>query len=150
MLIKNTSGSGQQPNGEDFWVKAEKLLYTAYIALIFCFYPEHERNFRTLIELINASETREDDETFKNAALALKEGEVSDWIISEDFGYFLIKCDSTDPAEFVDDTSFISTILSSGENLSGKIMWESAQELGIQFANEEIESMVKESLGLED
>ena len=67
VLIKNTSGSGQQPNGEDFWVKAEKLLYTAYIALIFTFYAESERNFRTLIELINASETREDDETFKNA-----------------------------------------------------------------------------------
>ena len=48
-------------------VKAEKLLYTAYIALIFTFYPESERNFRTLIELINASETREEDETFKNA-----------------------------------------------------------------------------------
>ena len=40
---------------------------TPYIALIFCLYPEHERNFSTLIELINASETREEDETFKNA-----------------------------------------------------------------------------------
>lgn len=66
VLIKNTSSS-QQPSGDDFWVKAEKLLYTAYIAMIFCFYPEHERNFETLIDMINASECREEDEEFKNA-----------------------------------------------------------------------------------
>lgn len=47
-------------------MKAEKLLYTAYIALIFTLYPEKEQNFETLIELINASECREDDEEFKN------------------------------------------------------------------------------------
>lgn len=66
VLIKNTTGSGQQ-SGEDFWVKAEKLLYTAYIAMIFCFSPLEERNFETLIDMINASECREDDENFKNA-----------------------------------------------------------------------------------
>ncbi len=66
VLIKNTSSS-QQSGGDDFWVKAEKLLYTAYIAMIFTLNPEHERNFETLIEMINDSEAREDDETFKNA-----------------------------------------------------------------------------------
>jgi len=66
VLIKNTTSS-QQPSGDDFWVKAEKLLYTAYIAMIFTMSPVEERNFETLIEMINASECREDDEEFKNA-----------------------------------------------------------------------------------
>ena len=66
VLIKNTSSS-QQPSGDDFWVKSEKLLYTAYIALIFAMYPEDQWNFETLIDMINNSECREDDEEFKNA-----------------------------------------------------------------------------------
>ncbi len=66
VLIKNTSSS-QQPSGDDFWVKAEKLLYTAYISLIFAMYPEDQWNFETLIDMINASECREDDEEFRNA-----------------------------------------------------------------------------------
>ena len=66
VLIKNTSSS-QQPTGDDFWVKAEKLLYTAYIAMIFTMSPPEERNFETLIEMINNSECREDDEEFKNS-----------------------------------------------------------------------------------
>ena len=66
VLIKNTSSS-QQPSGDDFWVKAEKLLYTAYIALIFAMYDPEQWNFETLIDMINASECREDDEDFKNA-----------------------------------------------------------------------------------
>ena len=65
VLIKNTSSS-QQPSGDDFWVKAEKLLYTAYIALIFAMYPEDQWNFETLIDMINNSECREDDEELKN------------------------------------------------------------------------------------
>ena len=65
VLIKNTSS--KQPSGDDFWVKAEKLLYTAYIALMFAMYPEEEHNFETLIEMINSSECREDDEEFKNS-----------------------------------------------------------------------------------
>lgn len=66
VLIKNTSSS-QQPSGDDFWVKAEKLLYTAYIAMIFTLSPIEERNFETLIDMINFSECREDDEEFKSA-----------------------------------------------------------------------------------
>lgn len=66
VLIKNTSGNSPQ-SGEDFWVKAEKLLYTAYIAMIFTLSPESERNFETLIDMINLSECHEEDETFKNA-----------------------------------------------------------------------------------
>lgn len=63
-LIANTKGEGKA--GDDFWVKAETLLYTALIAYIFYEAPEHEQNFTTLIEFINASEVREDDEEFKN------------------------------------------------------------------------------------
>ena len=66
VLIKNTQSS-QHNGGDDFWVKAEKLLYTAYIAMIFTINPPEEQNFETLIEMINSSECREDDETFQNA-----------------------------------------------------------------------------------
>lgn len=66
VLIKNTSSS-QQPSGDDFWVKAEKLLYTAYIAMMFTLNEPKERNFETLIQMINDSECREDDEEFKNS-----------------------------------------------------------------------------------
>ncbi len=65
-LIKNTNGN-KPSGGDDFWEKAERLLYTAYIAMIFCIYPPEEQNFATLIEMINSSECREDDETFENA-----------------------------------------------------------------------------------
>lgn len=63
-LITNTKGEGKA--GDDFWVKAETLLYTALIAYIYYEAPEDEQNFTTLIEFINASEVREDDEEFKN------------------------------------------------------------------------------------
>lgn len=66
VLIKNTSGSGEQ-KGEDFWTKAERLLYTAYIAMMYTVSPPEEWNFATLIDMINCSECREDDETFQNA-----------------------------------------------------------------------------------
>lgn len=63
-LIANTKGDGK--SGDDFWVKAETLLYTALIGYIWYEAPSYEQNFNTLIEFINASEVREDDETFKN------------------------------------------------------------------------------------
>ena len=65
-IIVNTKGEGQQ-SSEDFWVKAEKLYYTALIAYIWYEAPEEEQNFAMLIDLIDASEAREDDENFKNA-----------------------------------------------------------------------------------
>lgn len=64
-IITNTKGDGEK-SGEDFWVKAERLLYVAFIALIYYEFPEEERHFGTLLWLINQCETREDDETFKN------------------------------------------------------------------------------------
>lgn len=63
-LISNTKGEGK--TGDDFWVKAETLLYTALIGYIHYEAPVEEQNFATLIEFINASEVREDDEEFKN------------------------------------------------------------------------------------
>lgn len=65
VLIANTKGEGK--SGDDFWVKAETLLYTALIGYIYYEAPTNEQNFSTLVEMINAMEVREDDETFKNA-----------------------------------------------------------------------------------
>lgn len=65
-IIANTKGEGEK-SSEDFWVKAERLLYCALIGYIYYEAPEEEQNFSTLLEFINASEAREDDEEFKNA-----------------------------------------------------------------------------------
>ena len=64
-LIANTKGEGKA--GDDFWVKAETLLYTALIGYIYYEAPVNEQNFATLVEMLNAMEVREDDESFKNA-----------------------------------------------------------------------------------
>ena len=64
-IIANTKGDGEK-SGEDFWVKAERLLYCALIGYIWYEAPEEEQNFSTLLEFINASEAREDDEEFRN------------------------------------------------------------------------------------
>ena len=63
-LITNTKGDSK--GGDDFWIKAETLLYTALIGYIWYEAPKEEQNFNTLIEFINASEVREDDEDFRN------------------------------------------------------------------------------------
>ena len=64
ILISNTKGEGK--GGDDFWLKAETLLYTALIGYIYYEAPQEEQNFATLLEFINAMEVREDDETFEN------------------------------------------------------------------------------------
>ena len=66
VLIKNTSGNGQENKGEDFWVKAERLLYTAYIGMMFTVLDPKERTFKSLIEMINLSVVKEEDENYKN------------------------------------------------------------------------------------
>jgi len=64
-IIINTKGEGEKA-GEDFWIKAERLYYSALIGYIWYEAPEREQNFTTLLEMIDASEAREDDENFKN------------------------------------------------------------------------------------
>lgn len=64
-IIANTKGEGEKA-GEDFWVKAEKLYYTALIGYIWYEAPREEKNFATLLDMIDASEVREDDETYMN------------------------------------------------------------------------------------
>ncbi len=65
VIIANTKGEGEK-SGEDFWVKAERLFYTALIGYIWYEAPDEEKNFITLLDMINASEAREDDENFKS------------------------------------------------------------------------------------
>lgn len=65
VIIANTKGDGEK-SGEDFWIKAERLLYCALIGYIWYEAPEEEKNFITLLDMINASEAREDDENFKS------------------------------------------------------------------------------------
>ena len=64
-IIANTKGEGEKA-GEDFWVKAEKLYYTALIGYIYYEAPREEKNFKTLLDMIDASEVREDDESYMN------------------------------------------------------------------------------------
>ena len=77
-IIANTKGEGDK-SGEDFWVKAEKLYYQALIGLIWYEAPDEDKNFSMLLELINASEAKEEDENFVNAVdLLFKELEEKD------------------------------------------------------------------------
>ena len=64
-IIANTKGEGEKA-GEDFWIKAEKLYYTALIGYIYYEAPREEKNFKTLLDMIDASEVREDDESYMN------------------------------------------------------------------------------------
>ena len=84
-IIANTKGEGEKAS-EDFWVKAEKLYYTAMIGYIYYKAPLEEQNFTTLLELINASEAREDDEDFKNPVDLL-----FDALEREDPGHFAVR-----------------------------------------------------------
>ena len=65
-IMENTKGEDSK-GGDDFWAKAEALYYQALIAYIWYEAPEEEKNMTTLLEMLNASEVREDDENFKNA-----------------------------------------------------------------------------------
>lgn len=65
-FMKNTDGDGGSKGGEDFWVKAERLLYQALVGYIFYEYPKEYQNMATLVAMLNKMEVREDDETFEN------------------------------------------------------------------------------------
>ena len=96
------------------------------------------------------AETTGIDKTFLDTSLALEEGQVSEWVKSDEFGYFLIKCDSTKVDDFKEETDFISAILSENEGLNNKILWETAQKLNVKFGSDEIEAIVKKNLKVED
>ena len=84
-LIANTKGEGKA--GDDFWVKAETLLYTALIGYIYYEAPVNEQNFATLVEMLNAMEVREDDESFKNAVVIygyLWDEKREHWLVDEE------------------------------------------------------------------
>gem|GEM_PF-211112 len=86
-LIANTKGDGKE--GDEFWTKAETLLYCALVAYIVFEGPEEERNMNTLVEMINSMEVREDDETFKNAVDYMFDGlERSQLIMKEVNAYY--------------------------------------------------------------
>ncbi|MBO4218291.1 MAG: peptidylprolyl isomerase [Erysipelotrichaceae bacterium] len=86
---------------------------------------------------------------FTEAAMKLKAGEVSDWVYSENYGYFLIKCDSTSLADYSSESDFVSRILTIYENVGNEIMWKAAQEAGVTFSDPDIEAYIKSELGLE-
>jgi len=88
-------------------------------------------------------------EDFKNAALKLTAGEVSEWTFSKDYGYFLIKCNSTNANDFLDDATLCSRVISYYENASNEIIWHYAQQAGTTFADEKVKAYICEQLGIE-
>lgn len=91
---------------------------------------------------VNSSLVKE----FLDTALSLNSGEVSDWIFNENYGYFLIKCDSTDFADYKADANFISTILTSNDNLSNIIVWKYAENANVTFADEDVKDYIMSQL----
>lgn len=89
-------------------------------------------------------------ESFKEAALALNEGEVSDWVVSE-YGYHLIKCDESTYETLSQDSDFVSNVLTSDVSLKPEAVWAKAQELGVDFnGNSDLEAQLKEYMLLEE
>ncbi len=85
------------------------------------------------------------DEVFVKAATSLKEGEVSDWTYSETFGYYLIKCDTTNVEDFKEEPSFVDAILAQNENLSKTIFWDAVTSLNVTFNDPELVQQVNEA-----
>lgn len=89
-------------------------------------------------------------DTFLKAALALHQGEVSDWIYDSTYGYFIISCTSEDVEDFKDNASFITSIVENNSGLAGRIVWQAAQDANVKFADTDIENSIKTTLGITD
>ena len=89
-------------------------------------------------------------ESFKEAALALEEGEVSDWVVSE-YGYHLIKCDESTYETLSQDSDFVSNVLTSDVSIKPNAVWAKAQELGVDFnGNSDLEAQLKQYMLLDE
>ena len=89
------------------------------------------------------------DEVFLNTALALEEGQVSEWTFSEMYGYYLIKIDSVKFEDIKNETDFANAILTSNEGLANKILWDTANQIGVTFGSDEIKKSIMSFLGVE-
>ena len=87
-------------------------------------------------------------EAFKNEALQLEEGEVSDWIYSQEYGWFLIRCDSQSYDDIAAESSLVSRILTENEDLSNEIIWYNATQHNVKFANETVKEFIMKELGI--
>lgn len=85
------------------------------------------------------------DQVFVKAALALKEGETTDWVYTEKFGYYLIHCDSTKLEDYIEEDAFVERILGLDEDLSAKIFWDAACKLNVEYESEEMEEWIEEA-----
>ncbi len=100
-----------------------------------------------------SSTTDDIDEAFLEVALELEVGEVSDWVYSEEYGYYLIKVDSVSFEDLIEEDDFVIDVIDQYDNLASEIIWETAQDLGVSFSEfngESIEDFIKENLGIED
>ena len=121
-IIANTKGEGEK-SSEDFWVKAERLLYCALIGYIYYEAPEEEQNFSTLLELINASEAREDDEEFKNAVDELfeeLEREKPEHFAVRQYKKYKLAAGDVCSGPFIGGGVFLKTCYHFGNDTSGK------------------------------
>jgi foldase protein PrsA len=87
-------------------------------------------------------------DAFLKTALSLEEGQVSEWIFDENYGYFLIKCDSKKYQDYIDDPNFLSTVLTDNANLANDIVWQYAQNADITFTDEAVKDYIMKQLNV--
>lgn len=88
-------------------------------------------------------------DAFLKAALSLEAGQVSEWIFDENYGYFLIKCDSKNYEDYATDANFLSTVLSDNANLANEIVWTYAQNANITFTDEAVRDYIMQQLNVD-
>jgi len=90
------------------------------------------------------NKTQNIDEVFLNTSLMLKAGDTSEWVKSDEFGYFLIHCDTTDVNEMMNETGLLDRIVNTNKGLRKTIIMEKAATLNMEFANEEVKKLIEE------
>ncbi len=88
-------------------------------------------------------------DAFLKAALDLEEGQVSEWIFDENYGYFLIKCDSKNYEDYATDPNFLSTVLTDNANLANEIVWKYAQGANITFVDDSVKEYIMQQLNVD-